>query len=125
MFAQPTYIDYGLGYIIFVNRDIELSCDEAVICLFGKNTKAAYARTLISIEGTRSSFTPLCNSFNKNVIEERIAVIMRYRKTSIVLLVIALTLMFGITTAFATSASANKDADISTSTPHGIWCSKF
>lgn len=57
---------------ILANRDIELSCDEAVVRLFGETTKAAYARALISMEETKSGFAPLCNNFNKNAIEERI-----------------------------------------------------
>ena len=94
---------------ILANRDIELSCDETVVRLFGENTRAAYARTLISMEETRSGFTPLCNNFNKNSIEERITAIMKYKKTSIFSLVLALSLIFCATTAFATSAQQKPD----------------
>ena len=94
---------------ILANRDIELSCDEAVVRLFGENTKAAYARTLISMEETRSGFAPLCSNFSKNAIEERITAIMKYKKTSIFSLVLALSLIFGATTAFATSAQQEPD----------------
>ncbi len=97
---------------ILANRDIELSCDEAVIRLFGENTRAAYARTLISMEETRSGFTPLCNNFNKNAIEERITAIMKYKKTSIFSLVLGFSLIFGATTAFATSAQQEPDYGI-------------
>ncbi len=97
---------------ILVNRDIELSCDEAVVRLFGENTKAAYARTLISMEETRSGFAPLCSNFSKNAIEERITAIMKYKKTSIVSLGLALFLIFGATTAFATSARQELDYSI-------------
>ena len=93
---------------ILVNRDIELSCDEAVVHLFGENTKAAYARTLISMEETRSGFAPLCSNFSKNAIEERITAIMKIKKASIFSLVLALALVCGVTTAFATSANAQQ-----------------
>ena len=89
---------------ILANRDIELSCDEAVVRLFGETTKAAYARALISMEETRSGLTPLCNNFSKNAIEERITAIMKIKKASIFSLVLALALVVGVTTAFATSA---------------------
>lgn len=89
---------------ILANRDIELSCDEAVVRLFGENTRAAYARSLISMEETRSGLTPLCNNFSKNAIEERITAIMKIKKASIFSLVLALALVVGVTTAFATSA---------------------
>lgn len=42
---------------ILANRDIELSCDEAVVRLFGENKKATYARVLISMEETRNGLT--------------------------------------------------------------------
>ena len=92
---------------ILVNRDIELSCDEAVVHLFGENTKAAYARTLISMEETRSGFAPLCSNFSKNAIEERITAIMKMKKTSMFSLVLAVALIVGVTTVFATSAFAS------------------
>ena len=92
---------------ILANRDIELSCDEAVVRLFGENTRAAYARTLISMEETRSGLTPLCNNFNKNAIEERITAIMKMKKTSMFSLVLAVALIVGVTTVFATSAFAS------------------
>ncbi|NBK92483.1 M56 family metallopeptidase [bacterium 1XD21-13] len=98
---------------VLANRDIELSCDEAVVRLFGENTKAAYARSLISMEETRSGLTPLCNNFNKNAIEERITAIMKMKKTSVFSLVLALFLVFGVTTAFATSAVAMANGDTS------------
>jgi len=94
---------------ILANRDIELSCDEAVIRHFGENTKAAYAWSLISMEETRSGLTPLCNNFNKNAIEERITAIMKIRKVSMLSLVLALALVVGVTTGFATSAASAGD----------------
>ena len=95
---------------VLANRDIELSCDEAVIRQFGERTKSAYAMTLIRMEEAQSSLTPLCNNFSKNAIEERIIAIMKIKKTSLVALVVAMALVVGVTTAFATSAKANEDA---------------
>ena len=91
---------------ILANRDIELSCDEAVVRLFGENTKAAYARALISMEETRSGLTPLCNNFSKNAIEERITAIMKIKKRTIFSFVLAGIIVAGTATAFATSANA-------------------
>lgn len=96
---------------VLANRDLELSCDEAVIRLFGEDTKSAYARTLISMEETRRGLTPLCNSFSKNAIEERIIAIMKIKKTSLMALLIAVTLVMGVGAAFATSAQALSSAE--------------
>ena len=91
---------------ILANRDIELSCDEAVVHQFGNNTRATYAKILISMEETQSGFTPLCNNFSKNAIEERITAIMKTKKTTILSLVAATALVIGTATVFATSAQA-------------------
>ncbi len=93
---------------ILANRDIELSCDEAVVRFFGENTKAAYARALISMEETRGGLTPLCNNFSKNAIEERITAIMKIKKTTVFSLVLAGFIVAGTATAFATSANAQQ-----------------
>ena len=96
---------------VLANRDIELSCDEAVVRLFGENTKAAYARSLISMEETRSGLTPLCNNFNKNAIEERITAIMKIKKASMFSLALALALVIGVTAGFATTFTAAAEDD--------------
>lgn len=95
---------------VLANRDIELSCDETVVHQFGNNIRAVYAKILISMEETRSNFTPLCNSFSKNAIEERITAIMKTRKTTIVSLVLAGTIILGTTVVFATSAQTGADS---------------
>ncbi|MDO4350832.1 MAG: M56 family metallopeptidase [Eubacteriales bacterium] len=95
---------------VLANRDIELSCDEAVIRQFGERTKAAYAMALIRMEESRSGLTPLCNNFSKNAIEERIVAIMKIKKTSLAALIVAAALVVGVTTAFATFPKADENA---------------
>ena len=87
-------------YILF-NRDLELSCDETVVRRFGMDIKSVYATALISMEEKKSGLTPLCNSFSKNAIEERIRAIMKIKKTSK-----CAVLVIGVTGGFATSASS-------------------
>lgn len=96
---------------ILANRDIELSCDEAVVRTFGETAKSAYALTLIGLEEKKSRLTPLVNNFSKYAIEERINAIMKMKKTSIVGIILAIALVIGTTTAFATNAA--RTADIS------------
>ena len=107
------------------NKDIELSCDEAVIRMFGENSKSAYAMALIHMEEKKSGFFPLGVNFGKNSVEERIVTIMKYKKLTIVTLAAAVCLVVGTTTAFATSAvpkdkpdnSQNESASIKNSAP--------
>lgn len=85
------------------NRDIELSCDEKVVRTFGETIKSAYALALIGMEEKKSGLTPLCNSFSKNAIEERIEAIMKIKKRSAFCIAGAICLVVGMTTVFATS----------------------
>ena len=92
-------------YILF-NRDLELSCDETVVRRFGMDIKSVYATALISMEEKKSGLTPLCNSFSKNAIEERIRAIMKIKKTSKFAVMISAVLVICVTGGFATSASS-------------------
>lgn len=92
-------------YILF-NRDLELSCDETVVRRFGMDIKSVYVTALISMEEKKSGLTPLCNSFSKNAIEERIRAIMKIKKTSKFAVIISAVLVICVTGGFATSASS-------------------
>ena len=92
--------------IILANRDIEMSCDEAVVRTLGDNVKSTYALALIGMEERKRRLSPIINHFNKNAIEERIVAIMKIKHTSILSLVLALVIVLGTVTVFATSASA-------------------
>ena len=110
-FDPAVWLMYALA-----NRDIELSCDEAVVRRFGEGAKSAYATALIRMEEARSGFKkaaspPLCSNFSKNAIEERIIAIMKIKKkTSRIALFAAVALAAGMTTAFATSAKTDESA---------------
>lgn len=108
-----------LVWVMFAvaNRDLELSCDEAVVRAFGEEAKSAYALALIGMEERKSRLTPLCNNFSKTAIEERIRAIMKLKKTTAAALCGALALVLCVTTVFATTpkgapktANAPRDA---------------
>lgn len=89
---------------VLANRDLELSCDEAVVRQFGPDHRRTYVDALIRMEERRSRMAPLYNHFSKNAMEERIVAIMKIRKTSLAALILAVTLIVGVTVAFATTA---------------------
>ncbi len=95
------------GMYVLANRDIELSCDEAVVRTFGETMKSSYALTLIGLEEKRSGMIPLVNDFSKNSIEERIVSIMKMKKASIITVVAAAVIVTGATAGFATTAESN------------------
>jgi len=88
---------------VLANRDIELSCDEAVVRAFGANQKSAYALTLVRMEEKRSQQTLLCNNFSRNAIKERIDAIMKLKKASLTGIMAALALVIFAVTACATT----------------------
>ena len=96
---------------VLANRDIELSCDEAVVHHFGYAEKSSYAKVLIYMEEEKSCFAPFCNHFSKNAIEERITAIMKTKKITIVSLAAAVLLVAGTVTVFATSAKPAKNEE--------------
>jgi hypothetical protein len=96
---------------ILANRDIELSCDETVVQTFGETMKSDYALTLIAMEEKKKGFKPLCNNFSKNAIEERIISIMKMKKISLAGIMLAMALVVGTTTIFATNAVSESDKE--------------
>lgn len=90
---------------VLANRDIELSCDEAVVRLYGLSSRGAYARTLLAMGERESGLAPLLQSgFGKTALEERIGAIMRTERTSLAAAAASIALAVAIPAALATSA---------------------
>ena len=106
--ALSIYWFNPLVWIMYVlaNRDLELSCDEAVLYQHGESSKPGYALTLISLAEKRKALTPLVNNFSKNFVEERIVAIMKMKKTTTVSMLAALVMVVGIALVFATDKAA-------------------
>ncbi|WP_343249621.1 M56 family metallopeptidase [Diplocloster hominis] len=92
---------------VIANRDLELSCDEAVLCALGQTSRYPYAMTLISMEEQKGGLVPFANSFSRFAIEERMKAIMKYKKSSFWAALVSIALIIGITIGFATSSSAD------------------
>jgi len=77
------------------NRDLELSCDEEVLRLFGTEQRGEYARALVAMEEKRGALPPLHAGFGSGATKERILSIMKYKKATVlsVLLAVALVLV--------------------------------
>lgn len=88
---------------MLANRDIELSCDEAVVQSLGETIKSAYALTLIALEEHKSSLLPLCSYSSKNILEERIISIMKIKKTTLTGLLLSALLVISLTAAGCSS----------------------
>ena len=93
-------------YLLF-NRDIELSCDETVLHLLGRNKRSDYALALIDMEEQKSGFASFASGFGRNAIEERIRAIMKMKKASIITILAAVVVVVCVSILFATSAKNN------------------
>jgi len=90
---------------ILASRDIELSCDEAVVRTFGEHAKSAYALTLIGMAEAGSGWAISHNHFSKNPVEERIVAIMKFKRANFWGVVLSFALVGLTSAAFATSAT--------------------
>ena len=91
---------------ILANRDIELSCDAAVIRILGVKKRASYAAALLDMAEMRGGYSSLNSHFSRYAIEERIKSIVKYRKCSVVSALSAIVLIVLGTAVFATSPVA-------------------
>lgn len=89
---------------VLANRDMEFRCDEAAVLALGEDSRERYALALIRMAELRNERVPLCGFAHRSGMEERIKLIMSVKKKSMLACVMALALVLGITTAFATSA---------------------
>lgn len=97
-------------YFLFA-RDLELSCDERVIALYGSQSREEYAMALIALAENQNQAkkTLFCSGFGKNPMKERIVAVMKYKRLTGIGICCAAILMAGATTVFAT----NDKADVS------------
>ena len=93
-------------YLLF-NRDIELSCDETVLHLLGRNRRSDYALALINMEEQKGGFASFASGFGRNAIEERIRAIMKMKKASLITILAAVVVVACVSILFVTSAKNN------------------
>lgn len=98
--------------LVLLNRDLELSCDEMVLRHFGGTERASYAHSLIDMAERGRSFSFMHSYFSKNAAEERIIAIMKYKKTSLLAIAVALALTLCMATGFTTGATAADNGSV-------------
>lgn len=91
---------------VFLNRDIELSCDEEVIFLLGWSKRKEYAMVLTNLAEKQYCWSLFSNGFGNNVIQERIVAIMKFKKVTAVSIVCSVVLVGAAATAFAKNNSS-------------------
>ncbi len=64
----------------YLQRDMELYCDEMVILSKDDAGRTAYAHTLVKAAARQAGISYLSNGFGRNAVEERIISVMKYKK---------------------------------------------
>lgn len=90
---------------VLASRDLELSCDEAVVSVLGPQSRSGYALALLGLEEKRGGMEPFCSHFSKSALKTRIRSIMKYHRASAAAVLTAVLLVGIVTACFATSAS--------------------
>lgn len=104
-------------------RDMEMSCDEAVLSLFGNGIKQEYSMSLLSFATGRTtvSFVPL--AFGESDASKRIKNVLRYKKPRLISAVVAVLALAVISLVCLTDASetAVQDADSDSDEEHAAY----
>jgi len=91
---------------VLANRDIEFSCDEAVVRAYGIGSRSAYASTLVGLLENRRFELPLFGTYTKKPIEKRIIAIMNTKRVSVPGIVLAIMLFACVS---SVTAAISKD----------------
>ncbi len=86
---------------ILLDRDLEMSCDEKVLSIFGEDAKKDYAMALADFAENQYRWQFFSNGFGKKPAKERIEAIMKYKKITIPGAICAAVLLGAAVTVFA------------------------
>lgn len=96
-----------------MTRDMELSCDEAVLKIFGAGEKKAYSEALLHVSMKRSGladsykFMPL--AFAETGIKSRVKNVLKYKKPTVAVTVIAAAVVIAACAALGTNAKSKAE----------------
>ncbi len=109
-----------LAWVMYIlaGRDIELTCDEAVLRRT-RDGRASYAMALIAMEERRAP-DPLLSGFGAMAVRERIRQIMRFRPAGDVSVALAAALVLSSATVFAAAAENAAHPESEHWSPHPV-----
>ncbi len=95
-----------------LGKDMEMSCDEAVIKRIGEENKKAYANILLNMAMEKSKFAGMPLAFAEGDPKDRIKNIMKYKKQVIVISIVAAVAIVGLAIVLLTSPKSDKKDDV-------------
>ena len=110
-----------------IRRDVELSCDRAVVRRLGAERRAEYANALVTLS-TQAEGGAFCHGFGPKRTEERIIAVMKYRKTTIIGIALTLALVLAVTVGFASNPAddvPDEESTTSSAPASAVWMCSF
>lgn len=95
----------------YMAADIETACDEAVLRQYhDADAKQSYAYSLLAMAITGNRPTLLYSAFSKTAVERRVASVLRYKKTPVLLVTLSVCFVLCGSVVFATGGQAPFDS---------------
>ncbi|MCL2153974.1 MAG: M56 family metallopeptidase, partial [Oscillospiraceae bacterium] len=100
-----------LAWVAFIlmGVDMEMSCDERVLREMGGETKKAYSLSLLSLATERRFVGGSPLAFGEGGIKERVKNILKFKKTSRIILIAAVVLAVALSAGFAVNRAVSSD----------------
>lgn len=100
-------------------KDMEMSCDEAVMRQMGTDLRAAYSASLLNLASGKKVFAGAPLGFGEGSVKSRIKNIMRYQKTAVLAAVPLFALVAAVTVALGSNPAGSGAADQNTDVRRG------
>lgn len=97
-----------LAYALFC-RDMEISCDEAVLAHIGKDIKKNYAESLLRYAAKQNGYVMSPLTFGEPSVKARIKNVLRFQKKKVWISVAAFVCVFGVALGLALRPTAGAD----------------
>lgn len=97
---------------LYMGKDMEMSCDEAVMQKLGTDCKAAYANTLLELTAGRKRISGIPLAFGEGNTKDRIKNIMKYKKPWIAGIIFAVAILIILAVGLLTNPKSKETQNI-------------
>ncbi len=94
---------------IYAGKDMEMSCDEAVMNKLGSDIKVPYSTSLLKFATHKNHISATALGFGKGETKERVKNIMNYKKPVIWVVVFSIALVIALLVMFGTNSSVTNE----------------
>lgn len=94
---------------ILLCRDIEMACDEKVVCELDKEGKAAYSQALLNCSFTQKRIVVSPLGFGEVGVKQRVKSILNYKKPTFAIILFGIVMVIIVAVLFLTNPNSEKD----------------